>query len=341
MPSVRTDNKVQPKSAGKKKGKNKFKAAWESLVASDTDEKTKSPNKPKDRRFLAKVVNDNDDTGSEVSFDGDRSRSYAFTPSPNASSRFQRYERGYVDPSRSLDSSSHAALAKSFDNSQRLNQSMNQLNTSRSAEEFNPDYLSASQSSFNLKDYMTDAQKGSFIVNPTQPPVYHRLVAMIQGDMYVDFRDLLPEYRSSPLGNTSKDLQENDGRVDDIVKWIDCMTIYISVYTQIHPRRIWDLLAYQLNVTRLFKESPDQRAWQRYDVAFRRKAAQSGIKDWSGVDEQLLVLAMSKDGRKGITCKPCMSFSHPPTSCPFNPKPIPKKSPLDREPDEKPKRNQW
>lgn len=159
----------------------------------------------------------------------------------------------------------------------------------------------------------------NYQVHTGQPPVPKEIVAQIREGKYINFQELLPENLGKENAKNKKLIDETE-RVDEITKWTDCMAAYIAVFTCDYPNRIRDLLAYQGIITRLYRECQDKRAWQRYDVAFRRKASQSGLKDWSAVDENLWIMASSGDARRAVLCKACLSLAHDQASCPLNPK---------------------
>lgn len=155
-----------------------------------------------------------------------------------------------------------------------------------------------------------------FQVHTGQPPIPKEIVAKIREGRYINFQEILPENLERETTDSNKSIDETE-RVDDITKWTDCMAAYIAVFTCDHPNRIRDLLAYQGIITKLYRECQDKRAWQRYDVAFRRKASQNELKNWSTVDENLWIMASSRDARRAVLCKACLSLAHDQASCPF------------------------
>ena len=158
-----------------------------------------------------------------------------------------------------------------------------------------------------------------FYMHTAQPPVPKEVVKQIREGNYINFQELLPENLGRENAKNKVLIDETE-RVDDITKWIDCMATYVAVFTCSDPNRIRDLLAYQGIITRLYRECQDKKAWQRYDVAFRRKASQNGLRDWSTVDENLWIMASSRDARRAVLCKPCLSLTHDQNSCPLKPK---------------------
>lgn len=165
-----------------------------------------------------------------------------------------------------------------------------------------------------------------FQVHTGQPPVPKEIVGQIREGRYINFQELLPKNLGKENAKNKMLIDETE-RVDDITKWIDCMAVYTAVFTCCYPNRIRDLLAYQGIITRLYRECQDKKAWQRYDVAFRRKASQNGLKDWSTVDENLWIMASSRDARRAVLCKACLSLAHDQASCPLKPKEETSKTP--------------
>lgn len=213
------------------------------------------------------------------------------------------------DASDSYDKYNNSVTpSASFNFSGSHSKSLENLWRSASAE---PRVLSKSLESRQLAD--------EFYVHTGQPPVSKEIVEQICGGKYINFQELLQENLGKENVKNKKLIDEN-GRVDDITKWIDCMAVYIAVFTSCYSNRIRDLLAYQGIITRLYRECQDKKAWQRYDVAFRRKAFQNGLGYWSAVDENLWILSSSHDARRAVLCKPCLSLGHNTASCPLKPK---------------------
>ena len=175
-----------------------------------------------------------------------------------------------------------------------------------------------SSSSLNRSFESRPVPIADYQVHTGQPPVPKEIVKQIREGKYVNFQELLPENLDKE--NVKNRFVDETERVDEVTKWTDCMAAYIAVFTCDYPNRIRDLLAYQGIITRLYRECQDKRAWQRYDVAFRRKASQNGLKDWSTVDENLWIMASSRDARRAVLCKACLSLAHDQSSCPLNPK---------------------
>lgn len=271
------------------RGKNS-KAAWETLLTFSRKDSSKDKGNTWTLRSASTGKNGyphlqhQDDEGDNDDDDDD-----------DSSDSYDKYNNS-VTPSASFNfSGSHS---KSFENLWR----------SASTE---PRILSKSHESRLLAE--------EYYVHTGQPPVSKEIVEQICGGKYINFQELLLENLSKENVKNKKLIDEN-GRVDDITKWIDCMAVYITVFTSRYSNRIRDLLAYQGIITRLYRECQDKKAWQRYDVAFRRKAFLNGLGNWSAVDENLWILSSSRDARRAVLCKPCLSLGHNVASCPLKPK---------------------
>lgn len=279
--------KVDPPKTNAKKGRKgkTSKAAWETLLASSSPNGTagnaRSQLRGSEKRNGYSHVQWSDDENSDN--DDDEYDKYNTSITPNASLNF---------------SGSHS---KSFENLWKA-----------AAE-------GRSSSSLNRSFESKPVPIADYQVHTGQPPVPKEIVKQVREEKYVNFQELLPENLEKENAKNKAFVDETE-RVDDITKWTDCMAAYIAVFSCDYPNRIRDLLAYQGIITRLYRECQDKRAWQRYDVAFRRKASQSGLKDWSTVDENLWIMASSRDARRAVLCKACLSLAHDQASCPLNPK---------------------
>lgn len=269
-----------------RKGKN-AKAAWETLLTSSQNGTHKTVGNSttqfgSEKRNGYQHVQWSDDDDDD--YDGDDYDKYNTSITPNASLSFSgSHSKSFETLWRSATSEARAnsSLSRSFESHQ-----------------------------VPLEDFQ---------VHTGQPPVPKEIVGQIREGKYVNFQELLPENLGKENAK-NKTLIDETERVVDITKWVDCMAVYVTVFAYCYPNRIRDLLAYQGIITRLYRECQDKKAWQRYDVAFRRKASQNGLKDWSTVDENLWIMASSRDARRAVRCKACLSLAHDPASCPLKPK---------------------
>ena len=74
--------------------------------------------------------------------------------------------------------------------------------------------------------------------------------------------------------------------INDILTWVEAFTIYSLILCSSIPSRWADLARYKLLIIQTAKKFQG-RAWQHYDIAFRKEAAASGLKDWSRMHTDL------------------------------------------------------
>ena len=315
----RDKKRVEP--AGRpKSGRKGKKAAWESLLS--TQEKQ------------AALEEKSRHNGHVAHFRPQRQREtpelneydhFNTSGSPNSSlSLSGSFPKGFESLWKSSQKS-NGRLSSSFEGKwpRRNEEEEDALETSfegrlsRSGHSFNSSFdrtwprRSGSKSSLNSS---TDVDK-EFVLSATHPPVKRNLVAKIQAGKYINFQELLAENLVKET-RKNKNLDETE-KIDDITKWIECMGLYIAICSLVNVYHVQNLIAYQSTILHLYRESRDPRAWQRYDVAFRRKASLNGLIDWSSIDESLWVLASSPEARKAVLCEPCLSMMHDSHSCPL------------------------
>ena len=293
MFSREAKNRVDPNNKtknGRIKGRKSFRAAWETLLASQTQSSTEKKGLQSGRvRFRRGRFQDESPDSSDTEY----------------------YDR--------LNTSVHSTngsvnLSGSYSKSKDLESIW--TSSARRLKDANP------SNSFETK---TLPIEGEFQFHARYPPIQENLVSKICEGEYVNFQELLPENLADEYQKSNRQLVDDTERIEDITKWVDCLAVYIAIYSSVNPQRVRDMLAYQSNVTKLYRESQDKKAWQRYDVAFRRRAFLKGLKDWSAVDENLWIFACSRDARKPLLCKPCLSVAHDMESCPLNARNITRK----------------
>lgn len=325
----KTKNKVDP--GGSKRGRKGQKPAWETLL--NTQAKDQQRQIAEKVRFWKEKAMRSDDDDSEDEYDR-RNRSFSpsrsFNQSSNKRDRNDNLSRSWgpnsFQHSNGFPGSSNLRHSNGFQQSNGLQHpdGFQQSNGFlKSSEMYNSNEFSQSNGALDGLWASTRGSpsrpdltiEGDFQLHPGQPPIPHRLVFKIQQGQYINFQELLPDNLISSV--TGKRQTDETDRVTDVTKWIDCMAIYIAIVTHSRPERLRDLLIYQCHIMRLIRDSPDKISWQRYDVAFRRKAAQNGMTNWSNVDENLWIMACSADARKAVTCKPCLSIIHDLRNCPI------------------------
>ena len=83
--------------------------------------------------------------------------------------------------------------------------------------------------------------------------------------------------------------------VRDLFTWLQCFSIYVAVVAKKCPEMVPEMLAYVLIVMRAQWEY-EEPAWRLYDVAFRDKAAATGNRKWSQIDQSSVHRSSTKEG---------------------------------------------
>lgn len=316
----RDKKKVEP--AGRpKSGKKGKKAAWENLFSNQQKQKVLEE-KPGQNGHVAHFRPQRQPESQDIS-DFDH-----FSTSPSRSlSLSGSFPKGFEDLWRSPRKSGHNSSFEGKWPRRNDDEEDDSLDSSfegplsRSGQSLNASFGSSwSRKSGSRNSLNSSANLDKdFLLSSTHPPVKANLVGKIQEGKYINFQELLPE---NLVQNFKKNkILDKTEKIDDITKWIECMGLYVAICSFVNSYHVQNLIAYQSTILHLYRESRDPRAWQRYDVAFRRKASLNGVSDWSNIDESLWVLASSSETRKSVLCEPCLSMMHDRHSCPLHPLP--------------------
>ncbi len=81
-----------------------------------------------------------------------------------------------------------------------------------------------------------------------------------------------------------------------------------------HPSRIPELIAYQATIVRASQDYAGL-AWVRYDSAFRRQAALTGLTRWSAINLTLYTLCFAGSARTATRCEICFATTHHTKEC--------------------------
>lgn len=80
--------------------------------------------------------------------------------------------------------------------------------------------------------------------------------------------ELLPDHLGISAGTINKDDKQSSKpklrQVMNILEWIQCFSVYMTVFTLKHPDRIQDLLGYQALIVKACMEY-NCKAWLGYD----------------------------------------------------------------------------
>ena len=105
-------------------------------------------------------------------------------------------------------------------------------------------------------------------------------------------------------------------QINSIQDWVSAFTAYAAVLTTANPTRAADLFEY----TRLIVQAQQQYrgdAWQMYDIAFRKKAANRHLTKWADIDSALWNRAFSGKSNDSAFCRLCLDATHTTVECPL------------------------
>ena len=143
------------------------------------------------------------------------------------------------------------------------------------------------------------------------PPVPVKLVGKILRLEFVDMSELLRdnievERRRGVQGEGSSTSKTPRREIPDILSWIQCFGIYVSVMASKFPERVPNMLAYQ---TTLVREACrcGGGGWIAYDMAFQQQAATDPECDWSKLNSSRYpVTFMAQASGKGKCFPHCL-----------------------------------
>ena len=145
-----------------------------------------------------------------------------------------------------------------------------------------------------------------------------KLVERITAGEFIEMAELLPDRMGTSPKSSNGDSESTKQKVkrrpiSSIIEWVQCFNVYLSVMCRTCPRRIPDLLAYQMLIieaSMVYKGN----AWLGYDRRFRQAAAAAPHKQWSKIDTDLWHLAFTGMARR-TRCVHCLSLTHKSSQC--------------------------
>ena len=167
-----------------------------------------------------------------------------------------------------------------------------------------------------------------FLYSDGFPPVPAKLVWKFLRLEFVDMAELLRDNieaerrqgrQREATGVPMKQQQRRE--VPDILSWIQCFGIYVSVVASKFPERVPRMLDYQ---TTLVREARRCRGggWAAYDTAFWQQAATDKECDWSKLNSSLYpVTFMAQATGRGTCYSHCLEADHVGDECALSPKP--------------------
>ena len=100
----------------------------------------------------------------------------------------------------------------------------------------------------------------------------------------------------------------------NILIWVQCFRIYISVLAPCYLDSIPELMAYMMEIVGQAKRFRGN-TWVLYNATFRRQAAALGNRRWSEVNSTLHASCYSGEAPSGLGCEFCMSHAHTTREC--------------------------
>ena len=149
-------------------------------------------------------------------------------------------------------------------------------------------------------------------------PVPAKLVAKIRRGEFVEMGELLPEFNVGSReehGTSRADVRPRRSRsVTDILTWLQCYGMYVSVLAPSQPDLIPELMSYMSLIIRVSQDYSGL-AWVRYDAAFRRQAALTGNKRWSVVNSSLFAINFTGTAKAIPRCELYFATTHTEKEC--------------------------
>jgi len=117
-------------------------------------------------------------------------------------------------------------------------------------------------------------------------PIPNKLVQHVEEGLFVEMAELLPSYLDSANFDTGCQQTRSHKRLPvlcDITEWVQCFEMYIAIISRHKPKRVADLMGYQMIIMEASLGSREGK-WLTYDRGFRLKASVSNLKQWATID---------------------------------------------------------
>jgi len=118
------------------------------------------------------------------------------------------------------------------------------------------------------------------------PPIPNKLVQRVEEGLFVEMAELLPSYLDSADFDTSGQQTRSLKRLPvpcDITEWVQCFGMYIAIISRHKPKRVADLMGYQMIIMEASLGSREGK-WLTHGHRFRLKASASNLKQWATID---------------------------------------------------------
>ena len=157
-----------------------------------------------------------------------------------------------------------------------------------------------------------DKDEGSVLVGASYPPVPNKFAKRIKDGEFIEMVDLIARLGASGDNDPVKS-SKKQRIVTNILEWVRCFGLYISIIAHSAPERVTHFLSYQALIIDAYTEYQGEY-WSGYDRQFRQRAAVSPATSWSSMDTTLCNLAFG--GRASLPrCTHCLSVSHKSGEC--------------------------
>lgn len=134
------------------------------------------------------------------------------------------------------------------------------------------------------------------LIDKLSIPVSADLKHKILSGKYIDLSDLLPKSAQSESDTQITYAEDAQGHLIpksvkkrryelSIAQWTSAFHTFMSVYVELHPDDVQDLLAYMELIRSAARDHPV--AWRTYDEEFRTKKAADPARPWGMIDSQL------------------------------------------------------
>ena len=158
-----------------------------------------------------------------------------------------------------------------------------------------------------------ERDNANILVGMSYPPVPNKLIKKIRDGEFIEMADLLPERLGAGGDNEPTKSTKKRKIVTNILEWVRCFGLHISIIARSTPERVPDLLSYQALIINSYTEYQGDY-WLVYDRQFRQQAAVTPTTSWSIMDTTLWNLAFG--GRISLPrCTHCLSVSHKSGKC--------------------------
>ena len=145
-------------------------------------------------------------------------------------------------------------------------------------------------------------ESSSIFIGAAAFPVPSKLVERIKAKEFIEMAELLPDCMGTSPKSPNRESEFARQKVkhrpiSNIIEWMQCFNIHLSVVCRTCPGRIPDLLAYQMLIIEAIMVYKGN-AWLGYDLCFRQAGAAMSHKQWSKTDTDLRDLAFTGMARQ-------------------------------------------